>query len=71
MQLCTLPVKLDFATRGHKCSFSALVPDEVEVLCYVMERLNCTALAVRDDVVEGLWMRLKGMDSKAGVVMDG
>lgn len=35
----------------------------------VRERLDCTALVIRDVAVEGLWVSIKGTDSKANVVM--
>lgn len=36
------------------------------VLLYIRERFDCTALTVRDDVVETLWVR---MENKADVVV--
>lgn len=38
-------------------------------MLYVRERLKYTALAVRDDTVERLWVRTDGTDSKADLVM--
>lgn len=37
---------------------------------YVRERLDCIVLAIRNDVVKSLWVRIKGTDSKADIVMD-
>lgn len=39
------------------------------VAWYVRERLDCSAFATRDDTVESLWVRIKRVDSKTGVVM--
>ncbi|KAK4810895.1 hypothetical protein QYF61_013303 [Mycteria americana] len=36
---------------------------------YVRERCDCTALTVRDDVVESLWVRIKGMENKGDVTV--
>ena len=36
---------------------------------YVMEGLDCTGLAVGDDMVESLWVRTKGKANKACVVV--
>lgn len=38
------------------------------VTLYIRKRLDCAAIAVMDDVVESLWLRIKGTDSKAHVV---
>ncbi|KAK4832275.1 hypothetical protein QYF61_021674 [Mycteria americana] len=32
--------------------------------------IECTALTVRDDVVESLWLRIRGMENKADVIVD-
>ena len=37
---------------------------------YVRERCDCTALTVSDDMVDNLWVRVRGMENKAGVVVD-
>ena len=39
------------------------------VVLYVRERFDCTALTVRDDVVESLWVRIRGMENKGDVVV--
>ena len=39
------------------------------VALYVRERFDCTALTVRDDMVESLWVRIRGMENKADVVV--
>lgn len=45
---------------------------EVEVLAqYVRERLDCTTLVIRNDEVESLWMRVKGVDSISDVIVSG
>ncbi|KAK4810955.1 hypothetical protein QYF61_013363 [Mycteria americana] len=36
---------------------------------YVRDRCDCTALTVRDDVVESLWVRIKGMENKGDVTV--
>ncbi|KAK4827172.1 hypothetical protein QYF61_015134 [Mycteria americana] len=38
------------------------------VALYVRERFDCTALTVSDDVVESLWVRIRGMEDKGDVV---
>lgn len=38
------------------------------IALYVRERFDCTALRVRDDVVETLWVRSRGMENKGDVV---
>jgi len=35
---------------------------------YVTERFDCTAFTVEDDMVESLWVRIRGMENKADVV---
>ena len=45
---------------------------EVEVLAqYIRERLDCTALQIRNDEVESLWVSVKGMDNIADVIVSG
>ncbi|XP_040977464.1 uncharacterized protein LOC121232961 [Aquila chrysaetos chrysaetos] len=39
------------------------------VTLYVRERLDCTALTVSGDVVESLWVRIRGMENKGEVVV--
>ena len=39
------------------------------VALYLRERFDCTALTVSDDVVESLWVRIKGMENKRDVVV--
>lgn len=36
---------------------------------YVRERSDSTVLSVRNDVVESLWVRVRGMDNKADVMI--
>ena len=40
-----------------------------EVALYIKEGLDCTALAVRDDVVKSPWVRTSGKTNKADVVV--
>lgn len=37
------------------------------VALHVREKLDCIGLAVSDDGVKSLWVRIKGMDSKSEV----
>ncbi|KAK4806215.1 hypothetical protein QYF61_001138 [Mycteria americana] len=37
------------------------------VALYVTERFDCTALRVSDDVVESLWVGIRGMENKADI----
>ena len=39
-----------------------------DVLC-VREKFDCTTLTVRNDVVESLWVRIRGMENKADVIV--
>lgn len=39
------------------------------VTLYIRERFDCTALTVRDDVIESLWGRIRGMGNKGDVVV--
>ncbi|KAK4818852.1 hypothetical protein QYF61_020071 [Mycteria americana] len=39
------------------------------VALYVRERFDCTALAVSDDVVESLWVRIRGIENKGDIVV--
>ncbi|KAK4806138.1 hypothetical protein QYF61_001061 [Mycteria americana] len=39
------------------------------VALYVRERFDCTALTVSDDVVESLWVSIRGMENKGDVVV--
>ena len=39
------------------------------VALYLRERWDRTAIAFRDDVVERTWVRTKGVDSKADVIV--
>ncbi|KAK4806168.1 hypothetical protein QYF61_001091 [Mycteria americana] len=39
------------------------------VALYVRERFDCTALTVHDDVVESLWVGIRGMENKGDVVV--
>lgn len=36
---------------------------------YIRKRFNCTALTVSDDVVESLWVRIRGMENKEDVIV--
>lgn len=36
---------------------------------YVRERFDCTALTVTADVGESLWVRMRGVENKAGVIV--
>ena len=38
------------------------------VALYAWERFDFTALTVRDDVVESLWVRIRGMENKEDVI---
>lgn len=38
------------------------------VVLYVKEGLDCTTLAVRDDVVKSLWVKTSGKSNKTDVV---
>lgn len=39
------------------------------VALYIRERFDCTALTVRDDVVESLWVRIRGMENKGDITV--
>jgi len=39
------------------------------VALYVRYRFDCTALTVSDDVVESLWVRIRGMENKGDVLV--
>lgn len=39
------------------------------VALYVREKFDCVALMVRNDVVESLWMWIRGMEDKADILM--
>ena len=38
-------------------------------MLYVKEKFDFTALTVRDDVVESLWVRIRGMENNEEVVV--
>jgi len=40
------------------------------VALYVRERFDCIALTVSGDVVESLWVRIRGMENNGDVIVD-
>ena len=36
---------------------------------YIRERFDCTALTVSDDVVESLWVMIRGMENKGDAIV--
>lgn len=58
--------------RAISCSGGLGRTSEVEVLhcmLYVKGKLDCTDLDVRDCIVESLWVKVKGINSKADVII--